>query len=220
MTVEFKTSKPSDKGWFPPLLIVVLGAACIAAFYFLVARLQLVELVLLLIVVVFAAIGYRRGIVRGIMTIPLLYFTTGMTATFYPVLAPYVAGIRQFQFSGPINQNVDSGSLAISFVLLATVIWVALEAISRAAFPDTSLPKLGILDQLGGVVIHLLIGALVASLLFNAIGYGGSRTAHRKAFLRPSFNRILSIHYNAQSFWFPDTPPPIYVYDLDLPSER
>ena len=229
MTVEFRTDRPSDsdKGWLPLLLIVFLGAMGIAAFYIFVARLQLIELLLLVIVVVFAATGYKRGTVRGIMAIALLYFATGMAATLYPVPAPYVAGVRQM-FSGQAfggemhiaSQSVDRGSLAISFVLLSILVWVVLEAIGRLAFPDTSLPKLGILDKLGGVFVHLLIGVWIASLLFNAIGYGGSRSAHKKAFLRPGFNQILQIHYNAQAFWFPDKPPPIYVYDLDLPSER
>jgi hypothetical protein len=34
--------------------------------------------------------------------------------------------------------------------------------------------------------------------------------------LRPRFNQVLTLHYAAQSFWFPERSPPIYVYDLDL----
>jgi uncharacterized membrane protein required for colicin V production len=229
VTVEFRTDKPSDSDteWLPLLLIIFLGAIGIAVFHMSVARLQVIELLLLIIAVLFAAAGYKRGTIRGIMGIALLYFATGMAATLYPVPAPYVAGLRQL-FSGQASggethvasQYVDRGSLAISFVLLTILVWVVLEAIGRLAFPDTSLPKLGILDKLGGVFVHFLIGVWIVSLLFNAIGYGGSRSAHRKAFLRPGFNRILRIHYNAQAFWFPDKPPPIYVYDLDLPSER
>lgn len=232
MTVQFdKPRKRSDRKSIPSLLIGALGTVGVVALYLLVPGFQFIELVLLLVVVGFGAAGYNRGIIRGAMTIALLYVATGVAATLYPIPAPYVAATGQFfalvftgnALSGELdvaNQNVGGGSLAISFVLLTVVIWGALEAIGRVAFRDTSLPRLGILDNLGGVVVHLVIGALVASLLFNAIGYGQLRPAHNKALLRRRFNQVLSVHYNAQSFWFPRTPPPIYVYDLDVPRER
>jgi uncharacterized membrane protein required for colicin V production len=232
MTVQFdKPRKRSDRKSIPSLLIGALGTVGVVALYLLVPGFQFIELVLLLVVVGFGAAGYNRGIIRGAMTIALLYVATGVAATLYPIPAPYVAATGQFfalvftgnALSGELdvaNQNVGGGSLAISFVLLTVVTWVALEAIGKVAFRDTSLPRLGILDNLGGVVVHLVIGALVASLLFNAIGYGQLRPAHNKALLRRRFNQVLSVHYNAQSFWFPRTPPPIYVYDLDVPRER
>jgi uncharacterized membrane protein required for colicin V production len=232
MTVQFdKPRKRSDKKSIPSLLIGALGTVGVVALYLLVPGLQFIELVLMFVVVGFGAAGYRRGIIRGAMTIALLYVASGIAATLYPIPAPYVAAMGQFfalvftgnALSGELdvsNQKVGGGSLAISFVLLTVVIWAALEAIGRVAFRDTSLPRLGILDNWGGVVVHLVIGALVASLLFNAIGYGQLRPVHNKALLRRRFNQVLSVHYNAQSFWFPRTPPPIYVYDLDVPRER
>lgn len=232
MTVQFnKPRKRSDKESIPSLFIGALGTVAVVALYLLVPGLQFIELVLLLVVVGFGAAGYNRGIIRGAMTIVLLYVATGVAATLYPIPAPYVAAIGQFfalvftgnALSGELdvaNQNVGGGSLVISFVLLMVITWVALEAIGRVAFRDTSLPRLGILDNLGGIAVHLVIGALVASLLFNAIGYGQLRPVHNKALLRRRFNQVLAIHYNAQSFWFPRTPPPIYVYDLDVPRER
>jgi len=232
MTVQFnKPRKRSDKRSIPSLFIGALGTVAVVALYLLVPGLQFIELVLLLVVVGFGAAGYNRGIIRGAMTIVLLYVATGVAATLYPIPAPYVAAMGQFfalvftgnALSGELdvaNQNVGGGSLVISFVLLMVITWVALEAIGRVAFRDTSLPRLGILDNLGGIAVHLVIGALVASLLFNAIGYGRLRPVHNKALLRRRFNQVLAIHYNAQSFWFPRTPPPIYVYDLDVPRER
>lgn len=231
MTTQFKPRKRTDRELIPPLLIATLGALGVLALYLVQPRLQFIELVLLLVVVIFGAIGYKQGIVRGITTAVFLYVATGIAATFYQVPAPYVAGIRRFvalaltgnAVGGKVDvssENVDGGSLALSFILLTAVIWAGLEAIGRAAFRDTSLPRLGILDKLGGVAGHLVIGALVASLLFNAIGYGRLRRAHNKALLRPQFNQILYTHYDTQSFWFPKQPPPIYVYDLDLPREH
>ena len=231
MTTQFEPRRGIDRELIPPLLIATLGAVGVLALYLLVPRLQFIELVLLLVAVICGAAGYRQGIVRGITTAVFIYIATGIAATFYRVPAPYVAGIRRFfalvlsgnAAGGEVHvsgQSVDGDSLALSFILLTAVIWAGLEALGRTAFRDTSLPKLGILDRLGGVAVHLIVGALVASLLFNASGYGQLQRAHNKALLRPKFNQVLAMHYTAQSFWFPRTPPPIYVYDLDLPRER
>ena len=224
MTVQFRPRRRTDTKLIPTLLIGALGIAGIVALFLLVPGVQFIELVLLAIVVGIVAMGYRRGIIRGIISILFLYIATGIAATFYPIPAPYVAGIRQFLGRMPVGNvtqgNLDGDSLAISFILVMLVTWIALEAIGHSASPDTSLPRLGILDNLAGVGAHLVVGVLVASLLFNAIGYGHLRRAHHKAVFRSRFNQVLTLHYNTQSFWFGESPPPIYVYDLDVPVER
>ena len=224
MTVQFRPRRRTDTKLIPTLLIGALGIAGIVALFLLVPGVQFIELVLLAIVVGIVAMGYRRGIIRGIISILFLYIATGMAATFYPIPAPYVAGIRQFlgrMSVGTVTQGeLDGDSLAISFILVMLVTWIALEAIGHSASPDTSLPRLGILDNLAGVGAHLVVGVLVASLLFNAIGYGHLRRAHHKAVFRSRFNQVLTLHYGTQSFWFGESPPPIYVYDLDVPVER
>ena len=230
-TVQFRPRRRTNTHLIPMLLICALGITGIVALFLLVPGVQIIELVLLAIVVGIVAMGYRRGVIGGIISILFLYIATGIAASFYPILAPYVAGIRQFLgrvFAGNVTQGeldaasagLDGDSLAISFMLVMLVLWIVLEAIGHSASPDTSLPRLGILDNLAGVGVHLVIGVLVASLLFNAIGYGHLRRAHHKAVFRSSFNQVLALHYNAQSFWFGDSPPPIYVYDLDVPVER
>ena len=223
-TVQFRPRRRTDTKLIPTLLIGALGIAGIVALFLLVPGVQFIELVLLAIVVGIVAMGYRRGIIRGIISILFLYIATGIAATFYPIPAPYVAGIRQFlgrMSVGTVTQGeLDGDSLAISFILVMLVTWIALEAIGHSASPDTSLPRLGILDNLAGVGAHLVVGVLVASLLFNAIGYGHLRRAHHKAVFRSRFNQVLTLHYGTQSFWFGESPPPIYVYDLDVPVER
>ena len=223
-TVQFRPRRRTDPKLIPTLLIGALGITGIVALFLLVPGVQFIELVLLAIVVGIVAMGYRRGIIRGIISILFLYITTGIAATFYPVPAPYVAGIRQFLGRMPVGNvtqgELDGDSLAISFILVMLFTWIALEALGHSASPDTSLPRLGILDNLAGVGVHLVVGILVASLLFNAIGYGHLRRAHHKAVFRATFNQVLTLHYNTQSFWFGKSPPPIYVYDLDVPVER
>jgi len=204
----------------PRLIFSTLGTVGVIVLYFLIPGFQPIDIILLLIVVAWGTAGYSQGTIRGIMTIIMLYVATGVAATFYQALSPYVGAIQQvltLELSESSSANISNSTLALSFSLLTVIIWGMLELISRLSFRDTSLPGLGILDNMGGILVHLVIGIMIVSLLFNAIGYGRSRRVHDRALLRPKFNQVLYLHYTAQSFWFPRRPPSIYVYDLDLP---
>jgi len=220
VTVQHKSRKRLTKEAAPLLTLGTLGTVGVIVLYFLIPGFQPIELVLMLAVVGFSTAGYAQRIVRGVMAIPMLYIATGIAATFYRTVAPYVASIQRalaLDFSPSTSPHVGRGTLAISFGLLTVVTWVVLETIGRVSFRDTSLPKLGILDNLGGVLVYLVIGVLVASLLFNAVGYGWPRIVRKAMLLRPIFSQVLHWHYTAQSFWFPrKSPPDIYVYDLGL----
>lgn len=206
------------------MILGTLGTVGVVALYLLPPDSKPIELVLL-ITVGFVAAGYLQGIVRGITTIVALYFATGVGAIFYRVAAPYT-GVIKLLLTIPLTGNFslevhkDNGTLAFSFVLLTLLVWGVLEIAIRVSFQDTSLPGLGILDNLGGVIVYSIVGFLVASLLFNALGYGRLRPMHDRAQLRPAFNQALHLHYLTQSFWFPRRPPAIYVYDLNLPYGR
>jgi hypothetical protein len=92
-----------------------------------------------------------------------------------------------------------------------------LEGLFRAALPDAHLKFLGFLDRAAGAIVHLVIGIVVATLLFNVYGYGfAGRRPHDKASLRPEARQVMTLYYQSQSFWFPRRPPAIYTYDLDL----
>jgi hypothetical protein len=218
VTFQHKPRKRPAQKSIPVLIISALGIVGIVALVLLVPGFQPIDIALLLVVVGLGAAGYTQDTLRGIATVVMIYVATGTAATFYQKVSPYVGAIQQtltLNLEATVGENIDRGTLALSFSLLAMIIWIVLETIARLSFRDTSLPALGILDKLGGVFVHLIVGILVASLLFNAIGYGRSRRVHDKALLRPEFNQVLYLYYNTQSFWFPRNPPPIYVYDLD-----
>ena len=220
MTFQQKRRQQAAQKWIPAMIIGTLGTVGVVAFYALVPGVQIIDLALLLIVVAFGAVGYNQGILRAVTTAVMLYVATGVAATFYPQTAPFTKAIQTtmaLDWSADVGGDIGRGTLALSFSLLTAIIWVALEVITRLSFQDTSLPKLGILDKLGGLVGYLIIGIVVVSLAFNLIGYGRSRPVHDRALLRPAFNQVLYLHYTTQSFWFPQAPPLIYVYDLRLP---
>jgi len=228
MNLPLRRRQRLSQELIPPLLIAAVGTVGVVGLYLARPGSRPLDLILLLLIVAFGALGYKQRIVRGIMTIVVLYLATGAAATLYRPAAPYAGIIWRLLesiFTGrllsqsagaPADQAPDGDSLALSFCLLTVIVWIVVEALIRASFRDTRLPGLGVLDNLGGTFAYLLAGLVVASLLFNAIGYGRLRRVHDQALLRPRFNQVVYIHYAAQSFWFPNQPPPIYVYDLHL----
>jgi len=190
-----------------PLLVAFVGIGGAVACYYLIPGFQPVELVAIIVAVVFAAVGYTQDILRGLISVLFAYLATGVAATFYVPVAPFVGA--------PFGDEVTDPIRALSFLVLTALVWIVLEAITRALIPDTSLPALGFLDHLGGLAVYLVLGVVVASLLFNASGYLPRwRRQHDAARLRPQFNQVVSLLYGAQSFWFGERPPRFYVYDL------
>ncbi len=230
MVKHYKTSEQGlSKEATVSLILGAMGTIGVAALYYLTPRLQPIELPLILLVVLIGAVGYTQGLVQAVLTTIYLYIATGVAARFYPGAAPYVKMIQQalravWQWvrpgpaggSGTLEAAANRDTLAISFVILTVIVWATLEIISRASLKDTSLPRIGILDNISGAFVHVVIGVLIATLLFNTAGYGRLRRMHNKALLRPRFNQVLRIYYSAQSVWF-SSPPPLYSYDLRLP---
>lgn len=190
-----------------PLLMAAVGIGAVLAVYFLAIGFQPLELVLIIVAIVFGALGYPQNILRGIMTAAFAYVATGVAATYYMHLAPYIGA--------PFGDQVTPTIRVLSFILLTAVVWAALETVGRLTIRDTSLPALSFVDNIGGLLIYLAIGILVASLLFNAAGRVPNwRRMHDAARLRPVFNYVIALLYRSQSFWFGEHAPAIYVYDL------
>jgi uncharacterized membrane protein required for colicin V production len=203
------------------LIVETLGIIGIVAYTFFGPRqLQGLDVAMLFVIVSFAAYGTMRTIIRGLMTAVAVYLATGMAASFYPVLAPYSRSflniLGYLGLSAAPAGGVDYSALALSFAVFVVILWVILELLFRASFENAHLAFLGPMDRVGGAIVYLVIGVVVATLLFNTIGYGvAGRAAHNQASFRPEFNQVLRLYYQGQSFWFPGRPPAIYVYDLN-----
>jgi len=208
MTAYSTMRKRKERSFVPSLILATLGTGALVIAYFTVPGFQPFELILLFIPVALGAWGARQTIIRALISLMLLYIATGVAATFHLAAAPFVGA----PFSDVVNNTIR----ALSFAVLTVVIWVALEAIARALVPVTDLPALGALDQLGAFVIYLVIGIVVASVAFNTLGFSGKwKRRHDAALLRPTFNRVFSLYYTTQSFWFSGSPPRLYVYDME-----
>jgi uncharacterized membrane protein required for colicin V production len=206
-----RKEKRSAKDIVIPLLIGMLGVVAVVLVSVASEGFGTLDVLLLLVVVAFAAVGYPQGILRGLMTIPFLYIATGAAASLYEVAAPYIgAPLGDFREATP-----PPHIRAISYGVLAVVVWIALEAIARSFLKDTSFPRLGILDNFGGVLVYVIIGLVVIALIFSAIGYGQRwQGSIRRAGLRTFLRGVMRVFYAIQGFWFPPGRPRIYTSDL------
>jgi uncharacterized membrane protein required for colicin V production len=200
----------SAKDLVPPLLLGALGTVGVVVVYLLVPGFEFIDMVLMLLVVGFVTLGYRQRFLRGCLTFAFLYVATGVAATFYDPTSPYIGA--------PFGGEKTDLTRALAFVVLTLAVWIALEGISRYFFKDTSLPKLSILDNVGGAFVYFIIGVLFVALLYNALGYAQGMQ-YPKAQLRSTFQQVVTIHYTTQIFWFPEGKPLLYLYGLDLSSE-
>jgi hypothetical protein len=218
---DWDALKPSGAGVFVPLLIASVGTVLVISLFFLLPGFHPLEMLALLLAIAITAIGYTRRTLRGLISYAILYFASGVAASLYHAAAPSVAKALH-SFSHPFSPApvqlayVSRGEYAFTYAALTLFVWALLEFLVRVALPDTQIPKLRFADNFGGVLTHLPVALVAASLLFNTMGYGGLRYPHDRAHFRDAFNQVLRVHYQTQSIWFPDDPPAIYVYDLDL----
>lgn len=211
MSAHEKKEKRSAKDVVIPLLIGMLGVVGVVLAAVFGEGFGTLDVVLMMVAVAFAAVGFTQGVLRGLMTIPFLYMATGVAATLYETTAPYIgAPFGDFGEAAP-----PPHIRAISFGVMVLVIWIPLEAVARGFLKDTSFPVLGILDNFGGVLIYALVGLVVIALIFNAIGFGASWSGSvRQAKLHPPLRSVMRAFYATQSFWFPPGQPRIYTAGL------
>jgi uncharacterized membrane protein required for colicin V production len=221
---KYVPEETTAQKWMPVLIVGVLGVCgAVALYYFapqlLGRRFQPIELVLMLIMVGIAAIGYYRRLMHGVLSILAYYLATGMATLIYRPLTPYAGSVLealQFNFDATAAESTTPGYYATTFFLVSLAIWIVLELLLRASLKEAGRSGSGISDRIGGLLVHLVLGVLVASMLFNLYGYGRSRPIHDRALLRRNLNQVLYLQYLSHSFWFSRTPPPIYTYDLNV----
>jgi hypothetical protein len=209
------------KKWIPVLLIGIVGVfGAFGIWYTILPDPKTIELTMLLVIAGLTAMGYPRGMVRGVLTIIIIYISSAAGALFYRTISPFVnvaLAMLSLNIETTVDDPVSDSTRAFSFVLVMLAVWGVGELLRGAFFQGASLPEIGVLDNLGGVLMHIVVGVLIASLLFNAYGYGSSRSVHHKAALRPYFNQVVRLIVTAQSFLLGGSPPPLYTYDLNAP---
>ncbi len=220
--LEKAERKPTKSKGIIALIVITLSTVGVVIYYFYGSReLRGMDMAMLLVIAAFVGYGTMQYIIRGLLTAISIYLATAIGGTFYHVLTPYSRSflnvLAKAGLARPPAARVDVSALALSFAIATVVLWIVLEVLFRASLPETHIALLGPVDRVGGTLIYMGIGIVVAALLFNGIGYGvAGRTAHNRASLRPAFNQVIKLTYQTQSFWFSGQPPAIYTYDQAL----
>jgi len=107
------------------------------------------DLVLVVLVLVGVMVGYMQGLLRQLTGLLALYIGLVMASYFHEAVE------RWIDFFVPKMADVAQESLA--FLGILALVYVTLHWLGQQAFPETRLATLGVLDQLGGMVIGFLV---------------------------------------------------------------
>lgn len=171
------------------------------------------DILLGLVILALAALGAVRKTVRQVLSLGICYLATIAAGVLYPHGALFLTAI---------GGRTPTLTQFIVFWILFIGATAALEISLKKGFPDTSLPSLGVLDNLLGLALGGIWGILVAGLLLATMAYAPQETwgaalapmratlaaASSEAALRPLLAQALGLYLRAHALWFP-TPPPI-----------
>ena len=109
-----------------------------------------------------AAIGLRRGVIRVLLSIVGIYFSLIVIGHGYRPISRALSGA--FTLNRTLTDN-------FAYTLLLIAMTVLVEVVSRSTFEETKLRAIGGLDNLLGGLVGLLYGALWASLFLAPIQF-------------------------------------------------
>ncbi len=172
-----------------------------------------IDLLLGLIVLALAALGAVRRTIRQAFSLAICYLATIAAGILYPYGALFLSAI---------GGRTPTLTQFIVFWILFAGVTVVLEISLKKGFPDTSLPALGFLDHLLGLVLGGVWGILIAAILLATMAYAPRETwgavlaparaalaaLSDEAALRPFLVQALGLYLRAHTLWFP-VPPPI-----------
>ena len=162
------------------------------------------------VVVFFAVVGLMRALFTAIA----LWAVTLLSAATYTGVAFRVQAI------GGSNLSLFRG---IVFDTMLVVLLVVGYILVHIAFPDTKLPKLGLLDNLLGMVVGVVIAVILVSLLLNSMGamvaerwvinetgWASLRAQYFGSGLRPYTSSVLSAYGWLFALFFRGLPPVLF----------
>ncbi len=115
---------------------------------------------LILLTLGFVAWQVYQRTIRAALNVFSLYVATGAAGLLYQPFAFYTKAIKLGSVS--LREGVE-------FIFLVALFYLGMYLFLLWAFPETYLPKLGLLDYVFGGLIGLISGALVLTLLFQGL---------------------------------------------------
>ena len=171
-------------------------------------------LLLLLGLAVVGFLAYRR-LLSALISLVILWLATLLATLGFKSLAYYAQG-----FLGPPTVATQG----FSFIILLLLLIIGGYKIIDKLFPDTTFPKLGIFDYIGGGLVGMIVAALLISVIVNALGFRVSEqwtpqeawikayTAYGRIALRPFARQMMSLFQPTLSLFFAQMPPILQIH--------
>jgi len=174
------------------------------------------DISLALIFIFVSVLALTQGVLRQLISLGVLYLSTAVVGLAYPYVAYFVKAI---------GKKAPSLTEAIVFLVLMLLLTSLLEALLRRWFPDTRLPKLGVLDILLAIGPGILSALIIISLILTCLGHStverwGSRQVRARTILantcedslvNPILGQFMHFYMLSHRAWFP-MPPPVLAY--------
>ncbi len=121
------------------------------------------DVVLVVMLIVSIAFGFTQGLLRQAVLLLAMYIATVLSAQYYPYLATMLGG--------PFHSEEAEITRAVAFVVLAVALTLPLTWLLWAAYRQTKLPDVVMLDSLGGAALGGIIGVFSISLTLVLLRY-------------------------------------------------
>jgi len=162
-------------------------------------------------VVVFFTIA---GLMRSLFSAVTLWAVTLLSAVSYGEVA------FRLQAIGGENVTMFRGIVFDGLLVIFFVVGIILV---KVAFPDTKLPKIGILDNLVGLLVGVIIAVVLVSLLTNSLGvmvserwvtnengWASLRGQYYASGLRPYTTQVIGVYRWLFAPFFRGLPPVLF----------
>ncbi len=157
-----------------------------------------IDVILLVLLVAAMIIGSKKGLVRELTALVVLFATVIVSLNYIDGIATTIYGAIG---GSPLVTAI------LSFILLLALIYAAFKLSAILFYKIANLQKLGKKDQLGGALVGILRGWIVASFaLFLAFLFPLPEkfyTDFEESFFGPTFARTLPVMYETTSFFHP-----------------
>lgn len=150
------------------------------------------DIVLIVIILAGIVIGWRRGLIRMLISIASIYIIVIVAGYVYkPIGDILVGGLGHLSI-----QVGTTGAHNFTYIIVVVGLTVAFELASRNSFEATQIRSLGVFDNVLGVLAGIIYGMLWASLFLVPLQYSAASEASAWASaisgstLVPTLNRV------------------------------
>ncbi len=171
------------------------------------------DYILIFIILLCVFIGWRRGLVRVLISIVGIYVTVIVVGYLYEPLGGIIS-----RAANRIGIGLGTTQAEIlTYIAVVIAMTVLLELVSRNTFEETRIQSIGILDSILAIIVAIFYGALWAALFLVPSQYSVAETGDTwstalfQSTLVPRLNQVFqNVVLDVVSIFFTDGVPALY----------